>query len=77
MGMVSIVVGLVLILFALWASLPISWGLQWTEEVLIVLRGGLPLGALFFGLLFLAVGFMVLKDRALAKKEEKRQNDGK
>lgn len=75
--MISIIVGLLLLLFSLWASLPISWGLQWTEELLIVLRGGLPLGAAFFGLLFVVVGLMVVKDRVLAKREEKRENDNK
>jgi len=71
---ISILLGIVFVLVSLWLSVPISWGPQWTNEVLTFLKGFLPVMLAFFGLLFVVAGSMVLKDRLLAKKEEKREN---
>ncbi|MDR1930591.1 MAG: hypothetical protein LBQ44_08190 [Treponema sp.] len=42
----------------------------WGDQVLVFLRGGLPVAALLIGLLALFIGIADLKDRAAAKKEE-------
>ena len=69
--MVALVVGIVFIVFAVYSVLPIEgWGLQWWNEVLIVLKGGVPLIAVFVGLIAVLIGVADIRDRIEAKKEE-------
>ena len=70
--MTALIIGIVFILFAVFAVLPgPGWGLGWWDEVLLVLRGGIPLVALFVGMLAVLIGLAEIKDRL----EEKREND--
>lgn len=73
--MISIIAGVIFILFAGYAGLPLSWGLQWTDEVLLFLRGGIPVVAVCLGLLFILVGLMVFRDRARIRKEADKQKE--
>jgi hypothetical protein len=69
--MVALIVGIVLILFAVYAVLPLDgWGLWWWDEVLLVLKGGIPLIAVFVGLIAVLIGIADIRDRIEAKKEE-------
>ncbi len=69
--MVALIVGIVFIVFAVYSVLPIEgWGLQWWGEVLLVLKGGIPLIAVFVGLIAVLIGIADIRDRIEAKKEE-------
>jgi TRAP-type C4-dicarboxylate transport system permease small subunit len=68
--MVALLIGLLFILFAVYSVLPFSWSLNWWEPVLAVLKGGIPLIALFVGLIAVFIGVADIKDRIEAKKEE-------
>jgi hypothetical protein len=66
--MKALLLGLVIIAAAVAAVLPA--GLNWWEDVLIFLRGALPVIALLVGLLVVFIGIADLKDRAEVQKEE-------
>ena len=69
--MVALIVGIVFIVFAVYSVLPIEgWGLRWWDEVLLVLKGGVPLIAVFVGLIAVLIGIADIRDRIEAKKEE-------
>ena len=69
--MVALIVGIVFIVFAVYSVLPIEgWGLLWWDEVLLVLKGGVPLIAVFVGLIAVLIGIADIRDRIEAKKEE-------
>jgi hypothetical protein len=64
--MKALVIGIIFIAAAVFAVLP---GLGWWNDVLVFLRGGLPVIAVFIGILALFMGIADLKDQAEAKKE--------
>ena len=66
--MKALILGFVVIVVAILAILPA--GLGWGPDVLVFLRGALPVLAILIGLILLFVGFADLKDRAEAKKEK-------
>lgn len=67
----AIVIGLIFLALSVWAVLPANlFGLNWGGDVLLVLRGALPLLGLFIGLIAVFIGIADLKDKAEAKKEE-------
>jgi hypothetical protein len=68
--MVALAIGIVLVLFAVYAVIPVSWGLQWWPEVIQFLKGGVPILAVFIGLIAFFVGVADIKDKSEAKKEE-------
>jgi hypothetical protein len=72
LNMKAFILGLIIIAAAIFAALPS--GLGWWEEVLIFLRGALPVIAVFIGLIAVFVGIADMKDRAEAKKEEAGEN---
>ncbi|MEW5816198.1 MAG: hypothetical protein AB1798_12485 [Spirochaetota bacterium] len=73
--MVALIVGIIFILFAVYSVLPVAWGLNWWQEVLAFLRGGLPILALFIGLIAVFIGIADIKDRIEAKKEEEEDEE--
>ena len=73
--MIALVVGIIFILFALFAGLPLSWGLDWWPEVLVVLKGGVPILAIFIGFIAFFIGIADIKDKIAAKKEEAEEED--
>jgi hypothetical protein len=66
--MKALLLGVVIILAAVCAVVPA--GLGWWGDVLVFLRGALPVIAAFVGLIAIFIGIADLKDRAEAKKEE-------
>ena len=75
--MVALTIGIVLILFAVYAVLPVSWSLQWWPEVIQFLKGGAPILAVFIGLIAFFVGIADIKDKMEAKKEEAEEKEEK
>ncbi len=68
--MIALAIGIVLVLFAVYAVLPVSWGLQWWADVIQFLKGAVPILAVFIGLIAFFVGVADLKDKREARKEE-------
>ncbi len=71
--MVSLIVGLVLILFTVFAAIPpqlLGFGLGWGEYILLFIRGGIPILAAFVGLIAVFIGIADLRDKKEAEKEE-------
>jgi len=68
--MIALTIGIVLVLFAIYAVLPVSWGLQWWADVILFLKGGVPILAVFIGLIAFFVGVADIKDKIEAKKGE-------
>jgi hypothetical protein len=71
--MIALTIGIVLVLFAVYAVLPVSWSLQWWPEVIRFLKGGVPILAVFIGLIAFFVGVADIKDKMEAKKEEEEE----
>lgn len=67
--MISLVLGVILIAFSVFAVLP-SMPLNWGAEVIAFLKGGAPVLAAFVGLICLFIGAADIKDRNEARKEE-------
>lgn len=66
--MVSLLVGILLIGFCVFACL--SCGLNWSADVINFLKGFAPSFAAFCGLISIFIGFADIKDKKEAKKEE-------
>ena len=66
-GMTALVIGIVLVLSAIYAVLPADCG--WLPHVIGFLKGGLPIFALIVGMLAIFIGIVDIKDRIDAKKE--------
>jgi len=71
--MKALIIGLIVIAAAIIACIPA--GLGWWDEVLVFLRGCLPVLAAFIGLLALFIGVMDIKDRIAAGKEEPKKEE--
>jgi len=69
--MKAIILGFVIIIVAVLAILPA--GLGWGEDVLVFLRGFLPVIAVFIGLILLFTGIADIKDRSDAKKSGQKE----
>ena len=77
--MLALVVGTVMILFTVFAALPpetVGFGLGWGKDILLFLRGGLPIFAAFVGLIAIFIGIADIKDKQDAKKEEAAMKSG-
>jgi hypothetical protein len=71
--MKSVILGLVILAAATFAILPpeaLGFGLGWGNDVLVFLRGGLPVIAVLIGLIAIFIGIADMKDRAEAKRED-------
>jgi len=71
--MVALVVGIILIAFTVFAALPpalLGFGLGWGADILLFLRGCMPILAAFIGLVSIFIGIADLKDKQEARKEE-------
>ncbi len=66
--MVAMLVGLILIAFAVIACLPVC--LNWGTDIIAFLKGAAPVLAAFVGMIALFIGFADIKDKKEAKKEE-------
>jgi hypothetical protein len=70
--MKALIVGIILTLFAVFAAVPAP-GIGWWKEILFVLKGFVPLLAVFIGIVALLVGVADLKDGREARKEAEEQ----
>lgn len=68
--MKALILGFVIIVIAALSILPA--GLGWGGDVLVFLRGALPVIAVLIGLLLVFIGIADIKDRIEARKEEKK-----
>lgn len=66
--MVALIVGALLIAFAIFAAVP--GPLSWWADVINFLKGSLPVLAALIGLIAVFIGIADIKDRLEAKKEE-------
>jgi hypothetical protein len=66
--MVALIVGILLIAFAVFACIP--GPLAWWAEVVNFLKGSIPVLAALVGLIAIFIGVADIKDRLEAKKEE-------
>jgi hypothetical protein len=77
--MKALLLGVVIFAAAVFAVLSpeeMGFGLGWWGDVLIFLRGGLPVIAAFVALIAVFIGIADIKDRGEAKKEEAREQSG-
>ncbi len=72
--MVALLVGILLIAFAVYSVLPFPWALNWWRDVIEFLKGGLPIMAVFIGLISVFVGVADIKDKMEEKKEIKEES---
>ena len=78
--MKSLIIGIVILAAAVFAVLSpetAGFGLGWGEDVLVFLRGGLPVFAILIGIIAVFIGIADMKDRAEAKKEESAKSEEK
>jgi TRAP-type C4-dicarboxylate transport system permease small subunit len=73
--MIALLIGILLILFAVYSVLPFSWSLNWWADVIQFLKGGVPLIAVFIGLISFFVGVADIKDKIESKKEEEEEEE--
>lgn len=73
--MIALLIGVVLVLFAVFAVLPFPWALNWWPDVVQFLKGGVPLVAVFVGLISFFVGVADIKDKIESKKEEEEEEE--
>ena len=73
--MKALIIGLIVIAAAVFACIP--GGLGWFDEVLVFLRGCLPVLAAFIGLIAIFVGIADIKDRLTVGKAEKQEGKEK
>jgi uncharacterized membrane protein len=66
--MVALIVGALLIAFAIFACIPGPLG--WMADVINFLKGSIPVLAALVGLIAVFIGIADIKDRLEAKKEE-------
>jgi hypothetical protein len=66
--MFSIIFGLACIAFTIFACLPL--GLGWSENIIFVLKGLIPIIAALTGLLAILIGIADFRDRQEARREE-------
>ena len=69
--MVALIIGVVFIGFAVVAALP--FGLDWGADILLFLRGSIPVIAVLVGLVAVFIGIADIKDRIEARKEEEEE----
>jgi len=73
--MIALLIGILLILFAVYSVLPFSWSLNWWPDVIQFLKGGIPLIAVLIGLISFFVGVADIKDKIESKKEEEEEEE--
>jgi hypothetical protein len=71
--MVALLVGVVFLAFTVFSVLPLPFGLDWWPQVVFVLKGAVPVFALFIGLIAIFIGVADIKDKIEAKKEEEEE----
>jgi hypothetical protein len=81
--MKALLLGIVILALAVFVALPpeaAGLGLGWWRDILVFLRGGAPVIAVFIALIAIFIGIADMKDRAEARKEEaggKKEEEGR
>ena len=73
--MKSLIIGIIILAAAAFAALSpdfAGFGLGWWKDILVFLRGALPIIAVLIGIIAVFIGIADMKDRAEAKKEEQK-----
>ena len=76
--MKAIIIGILIIAAAVFTILPADiagFGLGWGSDVLVFLKGGVPVLAVLVGVIAVFIGIADIKDRAEAKKEDFEKKD--
>ncbi len=73
--MVALLVGVLLIAFAVYSVLPFPWALNWWRDVVEFIKGGVPVIAVFIGLISVLVGVADIKDKIEEKREAKEESE--
>lgn len=71
--MVALIMGIILILFTIFSALPpdlCGFGLGWGPDILLFLRGGLPLFTVLIGFVSIFIGLADIKDKKEDREEE-------
>ena len=71
--MIALIIGGAMILFTVFAALSpeiVGFGLGWGKDILLFLRGGLPIFTARAGLIAVFIGIADIKDKQDARKEE-------
>ena len=70
--MIALLIGILLVLFGVYAVLPLNTPgfLNWSQDVIAFLRGGVPILAFLIGLVAFFIGIADIRDKIEAKKEE-------
>ena len=71
--MVALLIGLILVVFAVYSLLPVPWSPGWWDEMLEFLKGSIPVAAALIGLVAFFVGIADIKDKVEAKREEEEE----
>ena len=71
--MVALLIGLILVVFAVYSLLPVPWSPGWWNEMLEFLKGGIPIVAALIGLVAFLVGIADIKDKIEAGREEEEE----
>ena len=71
--MVALLIGLILVVFAVYSLLPVPWSPGWWDEMLEFLKGGIPIVAVLIGLVSFFVGVADIKDKIEARREEEEE----
>ena len=69
----AVVVGILLILFAIFTILPFPWSLNWGDEVILFIKGGLPVLSVLIGVISFFVGIADIRDKIEVKREEEKE----
>ena len=77
--MIALLIGILLVLFGVYAVLPLNTPgfLNWSQDVIAFLRGGVPIMAFLIGLIAFFIGIADIKDKIEAKKEEIEEEEEK
>ncbi|MBN2531439.1 MAG: hypothetical protein JXB88_01035 [Spirochaetales bacterium] len=75
--MIALIIGIICILFTVWAILPFSFpmGLNWGNEIIKFLMGGGPILSLLIGIIAFFIGIADIRDKIEEKKELKEEKE--
>ena len=76
--MLSLTIGVILVVFTVFSLVPVHLhGLGWGPDVVLFLRGSLPIFAAFIGLIAVFIGIADIRDKRENKTDETVKTDSK
>ena len=75
--MVALIIGILCILFTVWAILPLPFplGLDWGDQIVKFLMGGGPILSLLIGIIAFFIGIADIRDKMEEKRELKEEKE--